>query len=165
MHYTHTPATWTQGNHGTFLSLIDALFQLSPLSPQEWCHSPGIKTQLSTLKPRTARIRLPFTGNYDLRHDKLQGVKKPPELWSTWPGMDTQHSREPTLGCPTASETVPTSCTAAVYKPCWKPHSAWPHPGATGIEYNRLIEGHRWSQIHLDTWTWSSIQFLHPALS
>ncbi|KAM7247630.1 hypothetical protein CapIbe_001583 [Capra ibex] len=28
-------------------------------------------------------MRLPFTGNYDLRHDKLQGVRKPPEPWST----------------------------------------------------------------------------------
>ena len=82
-----TSAKWT--NHPRepwhFLSLIDALFQLSPLSPQEWCPSPGIKTQLSTLKPRTARIQLPFTGKgaCDLRRDKLQGVKKPPRLWST----------------------------------------------------------------------------------
>ena len=71
----------------------------------------------------------------------------------------------PSTRAPTATETIPASSSAAVWKLCWKPHSSRPHPGATGAEYNRLTEGHRWSHIHLGTWTWSSIQFLHPELS
>ncbi|XDA73021.1 hypothetical protein R6Z07F_003298 [Ovis aries] len=43
----------------------------------------------------------------------------------------------PSTRAPTATETIPESPSAAIWKPCWKPHSSRPHPGATGAEYNR----------------------------
>ena len=180
--YTHSPVCTTH-----HISQVDKPPKGTMAFPQlNRCSFPAIpsqpprmvsftRNQDPTLHPKTqdSQDPAPFHRERSLWSSSWQitGCQKASSTlvhvapWTTWHSMDTQHRWVPILGRPTATETVSTSSSAAVCKPCRKPHSSWPHPGATGIEYNRLIEGHRWSHIHLGTWTWSSIQFLHSALS
>lgn len=81
--HTHTPTSQLdKPPKGImhFPQLNRCSFPTIPSQPPRNMSFTEIKIQLFTLKSRTGRIWLPFIGNYDLFHDKLQGVKEPSKL-------------------------------------------------------------------------------------